>query len=73
MKDAVSGVMEGKTSPQKAEESPELKTALDMWGYTDPKETRDVLDTVESNKDMFRKLLFSMGYEAFEVMEGLGK
>ena len=70
---AVDGVMEQKSSPEKAEECPELKAALDKWGYSKPEEIRRIMDMVEDNKDVLVKLLFNMGYEAFETLEKLGK
>jgi hypothetical protein len=61
--------MEGKSAPEKAEECPELKAALDKWGYADPKEIRKVSEFVEENKDSLVKKLFEVGYEGFELVD----
>ena len=72
LKAAVDGLVEGKSAPEKAKEVPELQTALDKWGYVDPGEVKDVIDMVDTNKDMWKNLLFNMGYGAFDVINRLG-
>ncbi len=72
MKAAVEAIVEGKTLPEKAEEVPELKKALDRWGYVSPRSVREIIDAVENNRDLFKNMLFSMGYRAFEVLAHLG-
>jgi len=71
MRCAVEGVMQGKSSPEKAKECKELKAALDKWGYSDPQEIRKISEMVEENKDKYLKKLFTVGYEAFDISEEL--
>ncbi|UCH89305.1 MAG: ribulose-bisphosphate carboxylase large subunit, partial [Thermoplasmata archaeon] len=59
---AMEGVMEGISSPEKAEECPELKAALDKWGYVEPEGIRKKFDFSEENKDSLLKELFEKGY-----------
>jgi ribulose-bisphosphate carboxylase large chain len=70
---AVEAVMEGKSAPEKAEECPELKAALDKWEYVDPKEIRKVSEFVDENKDLLVRKLFEVGYENFDVLDKIGK
>jgi ribulose-bisphosphate carboxylase large chain len=70
---AVEGAMEGKKSPEKAEECKELETVLEKWGYTDPEQIREVIDLFEKKKDILVKKLFEIGYDDFEIMEEIRK
>jgi ribulose-bisphosphate carboxylase large chain len=70
---AVEGIMEGKSSQEKAEECNELKLALDKWGYTEPEKIRNIMDMVEENQDDYIKRLFNLGYDTFDVMDELGE
>ncbi|UCE37957.1 MAG: ribulose-bisphosphate carboxylase large subunit [Thermoplasmata archaeon] len=65
---AVEGVMEGKSSKEKAEECKELKVALDKWGYVEPEEIRKVFAQVEEKKDELDKILLKQGYEMFDIV-----
>jgi ribulose-bisphosphate carboxylase large chain len=73
MRCAVEGIMEGKTSKEKAEECKELKSALDKWGYVEPEEIRKTFDLEEEKKEEIVKNLFNLGYEVFNVIEELEK
>ncbi len=73
MQCAVEGIMEGKSSQEKAEECKELKAALDKWGYADPEKIRNIMDMVEENQDDYIKQLFDLGYDAFDIIDELGK
>ncbi|MCD6462069.1 MAG: ribulose-bisphosphate carboxylase large subunit [Thermoplasmata archaeon] len=70
---AAEAVAEGVSSVEKAGEVPELKRALDKWGYVNPEDITALFSMFEENADIFRGMLFSMGYEAFEVLEKMGK
>jgi ribulose-bisphosphate carboxylase large chain len=63
LKCAVEGVMEGKSSPEKAEEGPELRAALDKWGYVDPEGIKERFDRTEENRDSLVEKLFRDGYD----------
>jgi ribulose-bisphosphate carboxylase large chain len=65
---AVEGVMEGKSSKEKAKECKELKTALDKWGYVESEGIRRIFDEAEEKKEELVKLLFDQGYESFELI-----
>jgi ribulose-bisphosphate carboxylase large chain len=73
MRCAAEAVMENTTSLDKAKDCPELQQALDKWGYSDPQDIKDIFESVEKNRDMFRKLLLNLGYEAFHVIDKLGE
>ena len=67
--DAVTGAMKNTSSPNYAKKSKELKQALDLWGYVDPKVIRDNLKNIEKNNKMFLNMLMNSGYNAISVID----
>jgi ribulose-bisphosphate carboxylase large chain len=70
---AVEAVMEKRTSVEKSIDSPELKAALDKWGYVDPEGLRKHFKMLNENRELFENLILSTGYGTFEVLERLTK
>jgi ribulose-bisphosphate carboxylase large chain len=64
MKQALDAVMEGIPAPQYAKTHKELKQALDLWGYADPKAVVKGLGLDRKNRDALTKAFLKKGRKA---------
>jgi ribulose-bisphosphate carboxylase large chain len=67
--DAVKGAMKDIPAPIYAKKSKELKQALDIWGYVDPKTVSENLNLIKKNKGLLANGILNSGYEAIEFID----
>ncbi len=68
MRAAVEAVEEGISALEMAEKVPELKEALDYWGYKDPKEVKEIFRIAEEHGEVLDILVKRRGFEGFKMV-----
>ena len=70
MRAAAEAIADGRTVREMVDGVPELKEALDFWGYKDPMEIREIFRIAKEHREVLDIIVKRKGFEGFKtVME----